>query len=230
MKYLKKHFERQVKVMKVELPVRPPKELNESWPGQFQVGRWLDNIIPFPMQVFVVTTRKENGLNNAQLNSWGMTVGSGMSPYFIFSDMTSTDTYKLINKNKEFVVNIPSISIKDKVIKTTTHYGEDVDEIIESGLTPIPGIKVGAARVEECIAHYECEMEWVKNLPGGQAIICGKILAASADEKIMTGNIQENINNSNVMFYLKEPIDYFNNLKLAGKTFYGTLSSNVVEE
>lgn len=216
--------------MKIELPVRPPKDLKETWPGQFFVGRWLDNAIPVPMQVFVITTRKKNGLNNAQLNSWGMLAGSGACPYFIFSDLTSTDTYKLIQENKEFVVNIPSLAIKDKIMKTTIHYPEDADEIIESGLTPIRAIKSSACRVEECFAHYECEMEWEKKLSGGQAIICGRIVAASADESVLTNRMEDKIKKSNVIFYLKDPIGYSNGWEKAGKVYYGTLSEKVVEE
>ena len=215
--------------MKKELPIIPPSEIKESWPGQFEIGRWLDNLIPFPMQVFIITTMKSNGLNNAQLNSWGMTIGPGSHPCFLFSVLINSDTYRYIRKNKEFVVNLPSIRIKEKALKTAKHYKNDEDELLASGLTPIKSMKVNASRIEECIAHYECVYEWDKLLPGGNMLICGEIVAASADESILTADIKNNIEKADVFFYLKETIDLANN-KLVGKTYYGALSSNVREE
>lgn len=215
--------------MKKELPIRPPSEIKESWPGQFEIGRWLDNIIPFPMQVFIITTTKSNGLNNAQLNSWGMTIGSGNHPCFLFSVLINSHTYRSIRKNKEFVVNLPPLQIKENTLKTAIHYKYDEDELLESGLTPIKSIKVNTCRIEECVAHYECVFEWEKLLTGGNVLICGEIVAASADESILTADIKNNIEKANVFFYLKEPIDLTNN-RLVGKTYYGTISKDVREE
>ncbi len=215
--------------MKTELSVTTPEGLNENFPGQFEVGRWLDNIISFPMQIFIVTTKKKNGLNNAQLNSWGITAGPGSNPYFIFQDMEYTDTYKLIKENGEFIINLFPKRIRDKAFKTTQHYAEDIDEVIESGLTPIEGLKTNACRIEECVAHYECKLEWTKELGKGHVLVCGKIVSASVDNDLLSGDLEEILKSSDIMFYLKSPIDCSNGWKVSEKYYYGTMSTEIFE-
>ena len=90
---------------------------------------------------------------NAQLNAWGMLLGSGNEPKFMLQVMNNSDTLRLIKVNKEFVVNLPSYDLKKKFMRTTRHYGDEVDEITTSGLTPEPCLVVSAPRVKECFAH-----------------------------------------------------------------------------
>ncbi|MDP4093413.1 MAG: flavin reductase [Bacillota bacterium] len=215
--------------MKIELGAATPEGLKENYPGQFEVGRWLDNIIPFPMQIFIVTTRKKNGLNNAQLNSWGMTAGPGSKPRFLFQDMEYTDTYKLINVTGEFVINLFPKEIRDNAFKTALHYEENIDEVLESGLTPIEGLKTNACRIKECVAHYECKLEWTKPLGNGHVLVCGEIVSASVDEGLLTGDLKEILETADIMFYLKSPIDCKDGWKVSDKYFYGAMSDEIFE-
>jgi flavin reductase (DIM6/NTAB) family NADH-FMN oxidoreductase RutF len=180
--------------MKLELSVTPPAGIKETWPGQFEIGRWLDNVIFMPGQLFIVTTRKQNGLHNAQLNAWGMTAGPGSSPCFLFlGDNERSDTHKLVKANGEFGINFCPHSIKEKAFNTIKHYNADEDEVIESGLTPIDGLKTNVCRIKECVAHYECTLEWIKDLGKGHMLTCGKIVAASVNEELITGDTQEKL-------------------------------------
>ena len=69
--------------MKIDFPVYPPKDVKPGWEGQFQVFSWYNFVINIPTSVYIITTRKENGLPNAQLNAWGMLLGSGKEPKFL---------------------------------------------------------------------------------------------------------------------------------------------------
>jgi flavin reductase (DIM6/NTAB) family NADH-FMN oxidoreductase RutF len=78
--------------------------------------------------------------------------------------MNNSDTLRLIRANQEFVVNLPSYDLKQRFMKTTEHYPHEVDEITTSGLTPEPCQVVSAPRVKECYAHYECVLDWLKEV------------------------------------------------------------------
>ena len=215
--------------MKTELSVTVPEGLKENFPGQFEVGRWLDNIILFPMQVFIVTTRKKNGLNNAQLNSWGVTAGPGSAPYFMFQDMEHSDTHTLIKENGQFTINLCPKQIKDKALKTTEHYAEAIDEVIASGLTPISGLRTDVCRIEECVAHYECRLEWIKELGKGHVLVCGRIVSASVNNELLSGDLKQILSSSDILFYLKSPVSCSDGWNVSENYYYGTMSGEIFE-
>ena len=55
-----------------------------------------------------------------------------------------------------------------------------LSEIERAGLTPIPSEKVRPPRIEECVAHYECLLDWHK-----RDLIFGKAVAVSVDKSLM---------------------------------------------
>ena len=57
----------------------------------------------------------------------------------------------------EFVCNIVSGELADKMNLTAAHVGRGVDEMKLAGLTPMPSEKVKAPRVAEAPAHLECK-------------------------------------------------------------------------
>lgn len=72
--------------MKKKLPLMPPKGIKETWEGQFSVFSWYNFVLNVPSAVFIVTTLKENGHANAQLNAWGMMIGSGKEQKFLLHE------------------------------------------------------------------------------------------------------------------------------------------------
>lgn len=66
---------------------------------------WYNFVLNIPTAVFIVSTQKENGLPNAQLNAWGMLLGSGREPKFMLQLMNNSDTFRLIRANQEFSGN-----------------------------------------------------------------------------------------------------------------------------
>lgn len=156
--------------MKKELPLMPPKGIEEAWQGQFSVFSWYNFVLNVPSAVFIVTTLKENGLANAQLNAWGMMVGSGKEPKFLLQVMNNSDTYRLIKRNREFTINYPSLRLREKFMKTITHFENEIDEILASGLThEEPGV-VRSPRVKECFAHLECKLDWIKDVESEEKV------------------------------------------------------------
>jgi len=180
--------------MKIELSLMPPKDIKEVWEGQFSVFSWYNFVINVPSTVFVVTTLKENGCANAQLNAWGMMIGSGKEPKFVLQVLNNSDTYRLIKKNKEFVISYPSLSLREKFMKTITHYEDEVDELIASGLTHEESKIVQVPRVKECFASLECKLDWIQDVESEvklNALIQGSIVNAAIDEAVLSDDIKE---------------------------------------
>ena len=196
--------------MKIELPLMPPKDVKEAWEGQFSVFSWYNFVINAPSAVFIVTTRKENGRANAQLNAWGMMIGSGKEPKFLLQVMLNSDTHRLIKKNKEFVINYPSLRLREKFLKTITHFENEIDELIASGLTHEEPKVVQVPRVKECFASLECKLDWVQAVESEEkvtALIQGSIVNAAIDEAVLADDMKESYIKRNFACLLPEVIN-----------------------
>jgi flavin reductase (DIM6/NTAB) family NADH-FMN oxidoreductase RutF len=193
--------------MKIDLPVIPPADIQQGWDGQFQVFSWYNFVLNIPTAVFIVTTQKENGLPNAQLNAWGMLLGSGREPKFVLQLMNNSDTLRLIRANQEFVVNLPSYDLKQRFIKTTVHYPHEVDEITASGLTPEPCQVVSAPRVKECYAHYECVLDWLKEVETEtpvNTLVVGNVVHAAVEEEYLLPEVRASFTKRAIPYHFGE--------------------------
>jgi flavin reductase (DIM6/NTAB) family NADH-FMN oxidoreductase RutF len=63
--------------------------------------------------------------------------------------------------------------------------GRSFDKFKKCSLTPMPGKKVKAPAIRECIAHLECEVDG-QMTTGDHTIFVGKILEAYADQGAWT--------------------------------------------
>jgi flavin reductase (DIM6/NTAB) family NADH-FMN oxidoreductase RutF len=198
-------------LMKLDLPVIPPAGLKEGWPGQYQVFSWYNFALNIPTAVFMVTTLKKNGLSNVQLNAWGMLIGSGKEPKFILQVMHNSDTCRLIRQNQEFVINFPSYDRTEYWLKTAEHYPEDIDEISTSGLTPEPSSVVAAPRIKECYAHYECTLDWMREVEEEvpiNTLIQGRIVNATIDEEYLGENAFSTYQKRAIPYHISEFYDH----------------------
>ena len=203
--------------MKIELPVIPPESIKEAWPGQFSIFSWYAFVINVPMPMFIVTTLKENGLANAQLNAWGMVIGSGKEPKFIFEVLNNSDTLRILKTNGEFVISYPSLSLKEKFMKTISHFGDLDDEIIASGFTPESSRIVKVPRVKECFAHFECKVDWIRDVESNEKVntlIQGSILHAAIDDSVLSDDMRTSFDKRGFAFDVQEMINPSTGLSL----------------
>jgi len=164
-------------VKKISLPSQAPEGLSGE-----QARNWYRkrNFIICP--VVLITTVNKEGTPNAAVKTNFMTVGS-MTRY-AFHCSPSHHTYQNIMETREFVINVPTDNIASEVLKaaiiTEKPCPSGFNEIERAGLTPIPSEKVRPPRVKECVAHYECVLDWYKD-----GIIVGKVVAVSVDKSLM---------------------------------------------
>lgn len=95
------------------------------------------------------------------------------------------DTLRNVEDTGEFVVNIVSEALAERMVRTSGEWPEDVDEFQLTGLTPVPSTIVRAPRVGESPVNIECRKYQVIEL-GATFFVIGEILLAHVADEILT--------------------------------------------
>lgn len=133
-------------------------------------------------QVILVSSAYEKKANIITL-AWNMPL-SHKPPLMAISLTKKRFSYALIKKSGEFVVNIPSLELLDKVMYCGTHSGRDVDKFKETNLAPQKANKLKIAPlIKECIGHLECRLNYEREV-GDHVLIIGEIIHASAEKEL----------------------------------------------
>ena len=146
-----------------------------------------------PRPIAVVSTLNEDGTNNLAPFSFFTAVSAkpmiiAFSPMIRTSTSNVKDTPRNILREKEFVINILSESIVEKVNMTSTELPYGQDEFLLSGLTPINSEKIKAKRVKESLVHFECIFRdhiSYGETPGSGQIITGEVVKVHISEDIL---------------------------------------------
>lgn len=155
-------------------------------------------VIPRP--IGWISSISEAGINNLAPFSYFNAVGED-PPHVMFSTVrsnnTNKDTLNNVLATKQFVVNMVTEELAERMNATSQPVPADVDEFKLTGLTPIPSIKIKPMRVKESLVTFECEMvhhyflEDHKN--GGACIIIGRIVMMHFDNKVLLDNYKINL-------------------------------------
>ena len=83
--------------------------------------------------------------------------------------------------------NVVTRPVWKEMVDSANGFPEDDSEFAETGLTPIPGMRVKAPRVKEAPIHFECKLERVLELgPKRQALMIGEVVYIHVDPAVMT--------------------------------------------
>ena len=150
--------------MKQEFSTKPA-TFKEIWLNEFTVFSWMDFLTAIPSSLFVVTTYKANGKENACLQSWSTFVGDKGEFICILGGVnTHGHCYRTLKETKCCVLNFPSRDVYDKCALTIKNNAYEDDEITKSGLTAEKALTVNAPRIKECFLNIECEYLWEHEL------------------------------------------------------------------
>ena len=138
-----------------------------------------------PRPIALASTIDTNGVNNVSPFSF-FNIFSANPPIAIFSparrvrDNTTKDTLENIKEVKEVVINIVNDEIVEKASISSTEFPREIDEFIESGLTPVSSKKIKPIRVHESPVQMECKVNQIielgQNGGAGNLIVCEIIL------------------------------------------------------
>lgn len=67
-------------------------------------------------------------------------------------------SYELIKKSKECVINIPTVSMAETVVKIGNCSGDEIDKFDKFRLSSVEGDIVRAPLIQECYANIECKL------------------------------------------------------------------------
>ena len=150
--------------------------------------------------VILVSTVKDSKPNIITL-AWQMPV-SHTPPLLAISVAKTHYSHELIESSGEFVVNIPTADILDKVIYCGKHSGRQVDKFKEAGFTPAKAAVVKPPLIKECIGHIECRVA-SSRAAGDHTVFIGEILEASCDKGLFVDNLWDIKNKEvNLIYHL----------------------------
>jgi len=109
-----------------------------------------------PRQTILCTAHHQKKVNIITL-AWTMII-SRNPPIVAISVAPQRYTHDLIKESKQFTINVPTKEIMKEVYYCGSHSGRRVDKFKETQLHPLEGIKVACPRIQECIAHLECQV------------------------------------------------------------------------
>ena len=93
-------------------------------------------------------------------------------------------SHDLIEKNKEFVINLTTQATVKAADFCGVKSGKDVDKFAETKLTPVACSVVKAPQIAECPVSVECQVTEVKHL-GSHDMFLAKIVAVNVDDSFI---------------------------------------------
>ena len=171
-----------------------PNELDYSAVYKLLTGA----IIPRP--IGWISSISEDGINNLAPFSYFNAVGDD-PPHVMFSigrgNNINKDTLNNVLNTKQFVVNMVTEALAEKMNLTAQSVPSHVDEFALAHIDSIQSIKVKPLRVKESPITFECELvhhyflEDHKN--GGACVIIGRIVMMHFDESVLMDNYKINL-------------------------------------
>ncbi|MFH1784488.1 MAG: flavin reductase family protein [bacterium] len=107
---------------------------------------------------------------------------------------------ELIRKSGEFVINIPDVSLLEKVMLCGKVSGRKEDKFKLTGFTPEKGYSlVKTPLIGECIGNIECSLRDVKDI-GDHMFFIGEILHAQVRDELFDD--KWNIDKTKLLYHL----------------------------
>ncbi len=165
----------------------PPRELDR--PLEVAPSDWgqrefylLMTALVIPRPIGWMSTVSASGVRNLAPYSYFNLMGS--DPFYVaFGSTGVKDTLSNVRETKQFVANIATMHLLEKMNFTSGDFPRDEDEFGWAGLTPVPSAKVVPPRVGEAKAHLECELVQVVS-DRNTHIVLGRIVHAHVDPSV----------------------------------------------
>ncbi len=108
-----------------------------------------------PGPVLLVTTH-EKGRSNIMTISWHMALD--FSAQVALMTGPWNHSFSAMMSTRECVINVPAVDLAETTVRIGDCSGTDVDKFKKFGLTELPGKKVKAPLIQECLACLECRV------------------------------------------------------------------------
>jgi flavin reductase (DIM6/NTAB) family NADH-FMN oxidoreductase RutF len=153
----------------------------------------IGSVVPRPI-AWTSTVSREGTYNLAPFSFF--TVASRNPPMLCISvgprqgeDGATKDTLDNIEGTEEFVINIVSLALSNKMHESSKNHPPEADEFEKAGLTPAACEVVNAPRVEEAGVSMECLLDRVLSLGSDHLVIGRMVRFHVRDELYKDGRI-----------------------------------------
>jgi flavin reductase (DIM6/NTAB) family NADH-FMN oxidoreductase RutF len=145
-----------------------------------------------PRPIAWVSTVSPHGVTNLAPFSFFNGLGAN-PPAVMFSpvnrrDGSRKDTVLNVEATRQFVVNIVSAAVADRMNCTSAEYPYEVSEFERCGLTPVASVKVRPPRVAESLVQMECVLHEIVRVGEGPLaanVIIGRIVLLHAADSVL---------------------------------------------
>ena len=164
--------------------------------------------------IYLISTINNEGIYNVAPFGFVMPA-SYDPPIYIVGSVKDRDTYHNILETKEFVLNIPSTHLLNKVNVTGIKFYPGIDEFKKAKLTPQSSFKVKPPLVKECKAHFECILLNIYNVTKTEVIMLGEVVSVSVDQNLYFKDYVKQKGKLDPLFYVEN--SYFGLGRYVGK-------------
>ena len=146
-----------------------------------------------PRPIGWISTVSKDGIGN--LSPYSYFNGLSYNPPFVmFSagnkvDGSKKDSVLNAEETGEFVVNVSTWDTRHQMNDTSWIMESEIDELLETGLTPISSINVKPKRVAESPVHFECKYHQTIELPGKEGfhhVVIGQVIGIHIKDEFIT--------------------------------------------
>ncbi len=138
--------------------------------------------IQLPSSVVILSARADN--NQVAMTASAMFV-SQVPPLIAVSISKTFATYHLIEKSKEYAINVIADNQLDLARKFGSVHGFNIDKFKEFGIATESASKIGAPLVTGCFANIECRLKnSLGEVEGNHAIYIGEVVAFKLNKEL----------------------------------------------
>ncbi len=155
----------------------------------------VSTIVPRPI-AWVVTQDLHGQLNAAPFSFFNAlagnppVVGIGIGSH---DPGRPKDTRRNIHDTGQFVVNLVSEEVRERMNITAIEFGRGVSEPREAGLTTVASVHVKPPRIAESPVSMECELIQIVELGKESGLVLGRILAMHVRDEMVLDPVKHHI-------------------------------------
>ncbi|WP_399278452.1 flavin reductase family protein [Trinickia symbiotica] len=149
-----------------------------------------------PRPIGWISTRDAAGNNNLAPYSF-FNVFNYRPPLIAFSSVGKKDSVRNAEATGEFVYNLATRALAEKVNHTSLEAAPGVDEFALAGLTPAAAMLVSAPRVAESPVALECRVAQVQQLSAADGstldtwMVMGEVVAVHIDRTLLRDGVYD---------------------------------------
>ena len=142
---------------------------------------WKPGTMIYPLPAVLVSCGNTPERRNLITVAWTGTICTNPAMCYI-SIRPERHSYGIIKEEMEFTINITTEAMARATDWCGVRSGRDFDKWKETGLTPMPGVKVKVPYIEESPLSIECRVKEIIQL-GSHDMFIAEVLNILADEK-----------------------------------------------